>query len=89
MQQLNNRSGKLTALLRNGGLFLFSASAEAYNVRIGGGDRDFHRNRGDYRERGEFRGARAVFREHGDRGWHRDRSDRVAIIKKQRHRDWN
>jgi hypothetical protein len=67
------------------------ASAEEFSVRVGG-DRDFHRDRGEFRERGEFRGARAEFREHGDRGWHRgwdrDRSDRVVIIKK-RHRDWD
>ena len=54
------------------------ASAEEFGVRIGGGNRDFHRDRGEFRERGEFRGARAEFREHGDRGWHRDRSDRVV-----------
>jgi hypothetical protein len=69
------------------------ASAQEFNVRIGGGDRDFHRDRGEFRERGEFRGARAEFRERGDRGWHRgwhrDRSDRVVIIKKQRYRDWD
>jgi hypothetical protein len=69
------------------------ASAEEFGVRIGGGERDFHRDRGEFRERGEFRGARAEFREHGDRGWHRgwdrDRSDRVVIIKKHRHRDWD
>ena len=67
------------------------ASAEEFNVRIGGGDRDFHRDRGEFRERGEFRGARAEFRH--DRGWHRgwdrDRSDRVVIIRKHRHRDWD
>jgi len=69
------------------------ATAEEFGVRIGGGDRDFHRDRGEFRERGEFRGARAEFREHRDHGWHRgwdrDRSDRVVIIKKQRHRDWD
>ena len=67
------------------------ASAEEFGIRVGG-DRDFHRDRGEFRERGEFRGARAEFRE--DRGWHRGwdrdrRSDRVVIIKKQRHRDWD
>jgi hypothetical protein len=67
------------------------SSAEEIGVRIGG-DRDFHRNRGEFRERGEFHGARAESRE--DRGWHRGwdrdrRSDRVVIIKKNRHRDWD
>jgi hypothetical protein len=66
------------------------ASAEEFGVRIGG-DRDMYRDRGEYRERGEFRGARAEYRDH-DRGWHRgwdrDRSDRVVVIKK-RHRDWD
>jgi hypothetical protein len=69
------------------------ASAEDFgvNVRVGG-DRD----RGEYREHRDFRGARAEFRDH-DRGWHRgwehrdwdrDRGDRTVIIKR-RHRDWD
>ena len=61
------------------------ASAEDFGVGVRvGGDRD----RGEFRERREFRGARAEFRDH-DRGWHRgwdrDRGDRTVIIK--RHHD--
>jgi hypothetical protein len=68
-------------------------SAQEIGVRIGG-DRDFHRDRDEFRERGEFRGARAEFGGHQDRGWHRGwdrdrRSDRVVIIKKHRHHDWD
>ena len=64
------------------------ASAEDFGVGVRvGGDRD----RGEFRERREFRGARAEFRDH-DRGWHRgwdrDRGDRTVIIKR-RHHDWD
>lgn len=64
------------------------ASAEEIGVRIGG-DRDFHRDRGEFREHRVFRGARAEFRE--DRGWHRGwRHHRdVVIIKRHRHHDWD
>jgi hypothetical protein len=61
------------------------ASAEDFGVGVRvGGDRD----RGEFRERREFRGARAEFRDH-DRGWHRgwdrDRGDRTVIIKRRHH----
>jgi hypothetical protein len=63
------------------------ASAEDFGigVRVGG---DHSRDRGEYRERGEFRGARAEYRDH-DRGWHRgwdrDRGNRSVIIKRHHH----
>jgi len=56
-------------------------------VRVGG---DRYGDRG-FRDRDNFRGARAEFRDH-DRGWHRgwdrDRGDRTVIIKRG-HRDWD
>jgi hypothetical protein len=67
------------------------ASAQDFGVgvRIGGdrfGDRGF-------RDRDDFRGARAEFRDRDyDRGWHRgwdrDRGNRTVIIKRG-HRDWD
>ena len=59
------------------------ASAEDFGVgvRIGG-------DRVGFRDRDDFRGARAEFRDH-DRGWHRgwdrDRGDRTMIIKRRHH----
>ena len=68
------------------------ASAEDFGVgvRVGG---DHFRDRGEFRDRDDFRGARAEFRDRDrDRGWHRDwdrdRGDRTIIIKR-RHRDWD
>jgi hypothetical protein len=64
------------------------ASAEDFGVGVRIGD-DHYRDRGEFRERREFRGARAEFRH--DRGWHRgwdrDRGDRTVVIKHS-HRDW-
>ncbi len=71
------------------------ASAEDFGVGVRiGGDRD----RVGFRDRDDFRGARAEFREHDrglhrgwyrERGWDRDRGDRTVIIKQRRHRDWD
>ena len=69
------------------------ASAEEFGVGVRiGSDRD----RGGVRDRDDFRGARAEFRDHDrgfhrgwDRGWDRDRGDRTVIIKQRRHRDWD
>jgi hypothetical protein len=65
------------------------ASAEDFGVGVRiGGDRD----RGGFRDRDDFRGARAEFRDHDrgfHRGWDRDRGDRTVIIKQRRHRDWD
>ncbi|HEV7514518.1 MAG TPA: hypothetical protein VGO27_22685 [Candidatus Acidoferrum sp.] len=66
------------------------ASAEDFGVGVRiGGDRD----RG-FRDRDDFRGARAEFRDRDydrgyHRGWDRDRGDRTVIIKQRRHRDWD
>jgi hypothetical protein len=64
------------------------ASAEDFGVGVSIGD-PHYRDRGEFREHREFRGARAEFRH--DRGWHRgwdrDRGDRTVIIKRS-HRDW-
>jgi hypothetical protein len=60
------------------------ASAEESGVRIGGHSRD----RGEFRDHKEFRGARAEYRDH-DRGWHRgwdrDHGHRMVIIKRHHH----
>jgi hypothetical protein len=60
------------------------ASADSFGFRIGG-DRDY------YRDRDDFRGARAEFygRDRGlHRGWGWDRDrDRTVIIKRHRHWD--
>jgi hypothetical protein len=69
------------------------ASAEDFGVGVRiGGDRD----RVGFRDRDDFRGARAEFRDHDrgfhrgwDRRWDRDRGDRTVIIKQRRHRDWD
>jgi hypothetical protein len=61
------------------------ASAEEFGVGVRvGGDRD----RGEFRDRDDFRGARAEFRDH-DRGMRRgdrDRDDRT-VVNKRGHRD--
>jgi hypothetical protein len=62
-------------------------AGEEIGVRIGG---DHHRDRGEFREHREFRGARAEFRDH-DRGWHRgwdhDRGSKKIIIKHRHDHD--
>ena len=66
-------------------------AAEEFGVGVRvGGDR-FH-ERGDFRDRDDFRGARAEFRgrdrdyDRGyHRGWDRDRGDRTVIIKRRHH----
>jgi hypothetical protein len=68
------------------------ASAEEFNVRVGG-ERDMYRDRGEYRDGREFRGARAEYgydrNDRGlHRGWYKDRGERTVIIKR-RHRDWD
>jgi hypothetical protein len=64
------------------------ASAETTVIKRGGGhhERDGYRahSRGDkiVIKRGGYReGARAEFRGHGDRGWHRGHDKKVVIIK--------
>jgi hypothetical protein len=68
------------------------ASAEDFGVGVRvGGDRDRLGHRGEFRDRDDFRGARAEFRER-DRGFHRDfdrdRDDRRIVIKRHHH-DWD
>ena len=66
-------------------------SAEEFGVGVRiGGDRSYER--GDFRDRDDFRGARAQFRgrdrdyDRGyHRGWDRDRGDRTVIIKRRHH----
>jgi hypothetical protein len=64
------------------------SSAEEFGVGVRvGGDRY---ERGDFRDRDGFRGARAEFRgrdyDRGyHRGWDRDRGDRTVIIKRRHH----
>jgi hypothetical protein len=53
------------------------ASAETVIIKRGGGG-----HHDGYRERG----ARAEFRGHGDRGWHRGHDKKVVIIKHGRDR---
>jgi hypothetical protein len=63
------------------------ASAEEFAIRVGG---DHYRDRGEFRGRDEYRGARAEFRDRDrgyHRGWDRDRGDRTVIIKR-RHNEW-
>ena len=66
------------------------ASAEDFGVgvRVGG---DRFRDRGEFRDRDDFRGALAEFRDHDrglHRGWDRDRGERTVIIKR-RHHNWD
>jgi hypothetical protein len=60
------------------------ASAQGFSVRVGG-DRDYYRDRDDYR------GPRAEFYEHDrglDRGWYDRDGDRTVIIRRH-HRYWD
>jgi len=57
------------------------ASAESFGFRIGG-DRDY------YRDRDDFRGPRAAFYAHDrglHRGWYRHDGDRVVVIRRHHH----
>jgi hypothetical protein len=69
------------------------ASAEKIVIKSGHHDRDGYRgHRADKIViRGRHEGARAEFREHGDRGWHRGwrhgHGDRVVVIKRGHHHD--
>jgi len=58
-----------------------SAEGVGIGVRVGG---YHHRDRGEFREHREFRGARAEYRDH-DRGMHRDHGNRTVIIKRHHH----
>jgi hypothetical protein len=62
------------------------ASAEDFGVRIGG---DHHRDRGEFRDHREFRGARAEYRDHdrGFRGSDRDHGGRMIIRRNHYERD--
>jgi Ni/Co efflux regulator RcnB len=57
------------------------ASADESGVRIGGHSRD----RGEFRDHREFRGAHAEYRNHDRGGWNRDHSHRMVIIKRHHH----
>jgi hypothetical protein len=63
------------------------ASAEEIGVGVRvGGDRESHRDRGEYREHRQFRGERAEFGEHR-RGYYRGHRDVVVIHRHRRHWD--
>jgi hypothetical protein len=62
------------------------ASAESFGFRVGS-DRDFAR---DYRDRDNFRGARAEYYGHDrglHRGWYKHDGERTVIIKRRHHWD--